>query len=57
MVGWGLSDGIAVNRLLHLDHPRPEVGEQVGGERTGEVAREVDHQDPGERLRAQGSLA
>lgn len=40
--------GIALRGLLHLDHPRPEVGQEPAGQGAGEMAGEVEDEGAGE---------
>ena len=40
---------VASARLLHLDDPRAEVGQQQGAERPGQDAGQIDDSDAGER--------
>ena len=48
---------VAAAGRLDLDHARTQVGEHLGAERTGQHARQIDDEDPGERARSRHRLA
>ena len=48
---------VAAAGRLDLDHARTQIGEHLGAERTGEHARQIDDEDPGERARGRHRLA